>query len=170
MESSATAVFAEKIMNTKMTKTRCFTIPYRPFYWESNQISLPAIVDELSKNSTPRFLWHLPRQRIPQTARLSSRGCSPPLDSQAASLPWGGLYDTKQNWLPQHCGHRDGKTLDISLSKTSDQQKTAIQDAANLSGLQFNYIAESPTCTQNPYVCKGGNPDHWHATLVPSGL
>lgn len=39
------------------------------------------------------------------------------LESQAGSLSWGGLFDIDNNWKPSHCGHRNGKALDISMSK-----------------------------------------------------
>lgn len=80
----------------------------------------------------------------------------PPIKSQAASLPMGGLYDIGKNWGPSHCGHRDGKTIDISLSNLSTYEKRILQVAARRSSLNFFYISESP---------RSASANHWHATL-----
>ena len=29
------------------------------------------------------------------------------------SLPWGGLLDIHSNWSEPHCGHREGKHIDV---------------------------------------------------------
>lgn len=84
------------------------------------------------------------------------------IESQGASLPFGGLFDTKQDWLNPHCGHRDGKTIDISVNTAStnihltSREKTALDKAIRFSGLIFYVPEESPT---------NRNADHWHVQL-----
>jgi hypothetical protein len=79
-----------------------------------------------------------------------------PIRSEAASLAWGGLYDIGRNWNESHCGHRDGKTLDISMSYFLNSQydlklRKALADAARSKGFDF-YKNESP----EKFI------DHWH--------
>lgn len=82
------------------------------------------------------------------------------LKSEAASLFWGGLFDIDQDWDEPHCGHRDGKTLDLSLSVFyknfySKELKTALSRAVTDSGFVF-YGDESPA---NPEI------NHWHISF-----
>lgn len=81
----------------------------------------------------------------------------PRIRSEAASLKWGGMYDIHKDWNPPHCGHRNGRTLDISLSGLSQGQKNAIASAARRSNFEFTVFKESPA---NP----GTN--HWHVQLA----
>jgi len=71
-----------------------------------------------------------------------------PILSQGASLPWGGLYDINKNWMISHCGHRDGKTIDISLSTLSRVKRKALDSAIRDAELR-----------------KFDESDHWHVTL-----
>jgi hypothetical protein len=87
---------------------------------------------------------------------LSPLANVPPILSQAASLPWGGLYDIDHNWGTPHCGHRDGETIDLSLSNLTTTEKSSLQVAARKSGVNFFYIPESPL---NPAA------NHWHGTI-----
>jgi hypothetical protein len=80
-----------------------------------------------------------------------------PLRSEAASLPLGGIFDIDLTWTQPHCGHRDGQTIDLSLSNTTAVEKNAMKVAANDAGLAFYYVPESPS---NPSA------NHWHATLT----
>jgi hypothetical protein len=92
-----------------------------------------------------------------------------PLASQAATMIFGGLFDANWNgginrintpWAPPHCGHRDGVTIDLSLSQFNgfeeDQEKTWLEQAAGEAGLVFSNPLESP---QNESA------NHWHARL-----
>jgi hypothetical protein len=86
----------------------------------------------------------------------------PKLESEAASLPWGGIYDISRNWLHPHCGHRDGRTLDLSLSifnnydeATKLELKDILADVIAKSNFAFTWYLESPT----------SNADHWHMQL-----
>jgi hypothetical protein len=82
----------------------------------------------------------------------------PTLESESASLPYGGLFDIDYAKSPQwlwsepHCSHRDGRRIDISLSVfstfTANEKKAvlgALQVALQKSGLK-------------PSV----EGDHWH--------
>jgi hypothetical protein len=119
---------------------------------------------------------------IPIDPRMPIPNIVPILRSQAASLPHGGLYDWHKNWTTPHCGHRDGGTIDISLTgldPNSEQTKPltfvqieALESAILSSGLAFYVVTESPTCTENPNLPQCLNeynepnpPDHWHVQL-----
>ncbi|MNL03061.1 hypothetical protein D3C87_1235870 [compost metagenome] len=80
----------------------------------------------------------------------------PMIKSQAASLAWGGLYDIKKDWKKPHCGHRDGNTIDLSLSNLTNYEKKLLDTIARKRGFDF-YRSESAS---NPLA------DHWHATLA----
>lgn len=80
----------------------------------------------------------------------------PPINSEAASLPWGGLYDINRNWKTSHCGHRDGKTIDLSLSNQKAYEKRILQRSVRDAGMVFSYVQESPSNT---------TVNHWHVTL-----
>jgi hypothetical protein len=93
----------------------------------------------------------------------------PRLASEAATLIFGGLFDANWNgsidpiatpWSPPHCGHRDGVTIDLSLSQFTGsmaaKEKTWLQLAARSAGLVFTNPAESP---------KSKNANHWHTRL-----
>jgi hypothetical protein len=81
----------------------------------------------------------------------------PILESQGASLNWGGLFDTDKDWHPSHCGHRRGDQMDLSLTPLGrvyrQQLKDALEEAAKRAKLEFPYISESPL---DP------NANHWH--------
>jgi hypothetical protein len=81
---------------------------------------------------------------------------APPLRSEAASLPLGGVFDINHTWKPPHCGHRNGKTIDLSLSNTTPFERAVMQLAAQDAGIGFYYIPESPSSTTT---------NHWHGTL-----
>lgn len=101
----------------------------------------------------------------------------PRLESEAASLPWGGIYDTKLDWQNPHCGHRNGKTLDLSLSifdaypeKSKKTLKTILAAAVISSGFQFPIESEAPL--KEPEVPadpkdppEQEEPDHWHIVM-----
>ena len=96
---------------------------------------------------------------------LIPRTSIPPIRSQAASLPWGGLYDADWDggvdgrivpWAPPHCGHRDGRTIDLSVRYLTSPQKNALRNAAIDSGFGFFYPPESPANLAA---------NHWHATF-----
>jgi hypothetical protein len=80
----------------------------------------------------------------------------PVIRSQAGSLPWGGLYDIDGDWMPPHCGHRDGLTFDLSLRNLSLREKQALGLASSKAGLRFFYVPESPL---------NRSANHWHAAL-----
>jgi hypothetical protein len=97
-----------------------------------------------------------------------SLGSAPtPLESEAVSLPHGGLFDINDDWSQPHCSHREGKSIDLSLSKLTAAEQKVLADAVITAGLHF-YRLESPgvqTCLpgQKPHedVCT----DHWHASV-----
>jgi len=78
------------------------------------------------------------------------------LRSEAASLPFGGIFDIDRTWAPPHCGHRDGNSIDLSLSSTTARERLWMDIAAHDAGLGFYYIPESPASS---------TANHWHATL-----
>jgi hypothetical protein len=79
-----------------------------------------------------------------------------PIDSQGASLPLGGVFDITQLWTQPHCGHRDGETIDLSLSKDA-RERVALSLAAREAGFAFFVPTESPS---DPTA------NHWHAKLT----
>jgi Putative Ig domain len=80
-----------------------------------------------------------------------------PVLSEAASLPLGGVFDITLMWKQPHCGHRDGQTIDLSLSNKTGRERIALSVAAHDAGLGFYYLPESP---DSPTT------NHWHATLT----
>lgn len=89
---------------------------------------------------------------------LGNREVAPKLKSEAGSLPWGGLYDWHKDWKKPHCGHRDGKTIDLSVKTLTSRQKAFLQKAVKDARLGFYYIPESPS-SSNPNI-------HWHAEML----
>lgn len=92
----------------------------------------------------------------------------PNLYSEGANLEWGGLYDIKGNLMPSHCGHRNGRQIDLSLSSINASEnrkvlKLALKRAVVGAGLNFPYAFESPDPQpdpENPGVLIEAN--HWH--------
>jgi hypothetical protein len=85
------------------------------------------------------------------------------LSSQSASLSWGGLFDINKDWKPPHCGHRDGKTIDLSMSgltknytEDSNDGLTSLQWAIEDSLLGFPVLEESDVIFDN----------HWHVESI----
>lgn len=106
-------------------------------------------------------------ERYIKNAQSAGISNPPILESEAASLPWGGLFDIDFDWLTPHCGHRDGITLDLSLSvfrnSSTEREKTlanALAKAVKEAGFDFTYAPESP----NPPKGKP-KPDHWHIRM-----
>jgi hypothetical protein len=83
------------------------------------------------------------------------------IESQGASLPWGGLLDMNQDWVTPHCGHRDGKTIDLGIRTLSEEEKGILNEAVLNAGLYFYYAPESPfyNSGEDPI------PDHWHVQV-----
>jgi hypothetical protein len=86
----------------------------------------------------------------------------PDLRSEAASVPRGGIFDIDQDWLTPHCGHRNGRQMDLSMSVFNNDPhaailKDALERAIRKANLNFPYASESPN------TGPGNNPaDHWH--------
>jgi len=78
------------------------------------------------------------------------------LESQGATLPWGGLFDVDQGWLFPHCGHRDGKTIDLSIRSLSLYEKDNLEASIRDNKLDFYVTVESP---ESPTA------DHWHVQM-----
>lgn len=81
------------------------------------------------------------------------------LTSQAGSLPWGGLYDIDKDFQPPHCAHRDGQTIDISLSEIksnvfAEELMLALKNALLSVGLNMKVVGERP---------QESGSNHWHA-------
>lgn len=98
-----------------------------------------------------------------ENAQASEIDDPPGLRSEGATLPWGGLFDIGRSWHTPHCGHRDGKTLDLSMSvfagysePTRQALKTALSKAIATAGFAFTYAPESPSSPST---------DHWHIQL-----
>jgi hypothetical protein len=95
----------------------------------------------------------------------------PALASEAATLQWGGIFDANWNgtidpsilapaWNPPHCGHRNGVTIDLSLSQftgaSASKEIGWLQSAASDAHLKFTNPSESPS---------NKSANHWHAVL-----
>lgn len=86
----------------------------------------------------------------------------PDIESQGASLPWGGLFDYKVPWQAPHCSHRDGNTIDISINSVftgkpyETQLKASLAEALIEAGFNCWVPSESPS---NPSA------SHWHLKL-----
>ena len=83
------------------------------------------------------------------------------LNSEAASLVWGGLYDINFDWQPSHCGHRVGNSLDIGManfkSSTSPyviKMREVLEQSLRDMKLRFPIPSESPSGEK-----------HWHTQL-----
>lgn len=90
-----------------------------------------------------------------------------PLRSEAASLSWGGLFDINQNWKPAHCAHRDGRSVDISMSviKNSPDMLSiwqSLEEKFADVGISFPVDAESRRASSAQIGASGY---HWHATI-----
>jgi hypothetical protein len=107
---------------------------------------------------TPSMFFALEMLGINFVNALPFQSSVPVLKSEAGSLPWGGLYDIKRNWKNPHCGHRDGQTIDLSLSTLTGQEKQALENAVIDSGMNFYHAPFNET----PF---DDGADHWHATL-----
>lgn len=77
------------------------------------------------------------------------------LISGGASLPTGGLFDYIGTWWAPHCGHRDGRTMDLNIKHLTKTEKNVLKEMLNVD-FSFPYAIESP-----------GDPkaSHWHAQL-----
>ncbi|MBI3555081.1 MAG: hypothetical protein HY074_02305 [Deltaproteobacteria bacterium] len=74
------------------------------------------------------------------------------IESQGATLSWGGLFDIKRDWQTPHCGHRDGHALDVSWQSLTTAEQQILSDVVDQSiDLSF-YGAEAP----------GTSANHWH--------
>ena len=71
------------------------------------------------------------------------------LYSEAASLSLGGVFDIKHHWTDPHCGHRDGRTLDISVSNLQNDPGQLAALKAALMKTHVKWKLES-------------NPPHYH--------
>jgi hypothetical protein len=88
----------------------------------------------------------------------------PFLETEGASLEWGGLLDIKRNWHAPHCGHRSGRELDLSMSVFNNYDSSVkkylqetLQRSLRRRKFRFPVTLESP---QGPQ----GLVSHWHAT------
>lgn len=83
-----------------------------------------------------------------------------PLYSQGASLQYGGLFDINKDWQSPHCGHRNGRDIDISLSTFNNGSayllKKVLAERIIDSGFRTPVLKESPD-----YIFA----DHWHLRL-----
>ncbi len=89
----------------------------------------------------------------------------------SATLPWGGLFDynyagqnksTPAPWVPPHCGHRDGQTIDIAMTSSflnNGRQRKLLNQAVSAAGLTPTNPAES---------IKAPAATHWHLHLLIS--
>ena len=91
--------------------------------------------------------------------QLISRGFSdveiPLIESEGAGLPLGGVFDYQNTWLPPHCGHRNGKTIDISFDpfnklQTTNRRKQIIKNTF-LDSMNRSKLLRNPE-----------NQTHWH--------
>lgn len=89
-----------------------------------------------------------------------------PLTSQAATMIEGGLFDANWNgdvypgrltpWVPPHCGHRDGQTIDLSINQLDADEQGWLEIAAKSARFVFTAPGERPGDV---------SATHWHATL-----
>jgi hypothetical protein len=75
------------------------------------------------------------------------------LVSGGASLSRGGLFDISKDWNPSHCGHRNGREIDISHRKLTKSERNALKNIITNSDYEFRYSSESPD---------NSNATHWH--------
>lgn len=100
------------------------------------------------------------------------------LETQAASMSWGGIFDYKHDpkydilgksfaWRSPHCTHRDGNSVDFSMSVFENNatfgsdSKKALQESIIVNNLDF------PIKFNGPFNETPGDPnaDHWHTTF-----
>ncbi|MBY0385286.1 hypothetical protein K2X05_09020, partial [bacterium] len=79
----------------------------------------------------------------------------PLIESEGAGLPLGGLFDYQNTWSQPHCGHSNGKTIDISFDpfkklQTTNRRKQIIKNTFLDSMNRFKLL-------RNPE-----NQTHWH--------
>lgn len=87
-----------------------------------------------------------------------------PIQSQAGSLSWGGLFDYPGKWTTPHCAHRDGSAVDLEFGLLSATEQEDLADAVYDSDNLTFYAAESP----NPPNSVRSPPSHWHVMLIGS--
>jgi hypothetical protein len=80
----------------------------------------------------------------------------PNLESQSASLPFGGLFDfdysTSVAWTIPHCSHRDGRRIDLSRSRFSGYPAGVRVDLEK-------FLMKALRVSKLYFVDEG---DHWH--------
>lgn len=85
------------------------------------------------------------------------------------SLPVGGLYDFRDDWMPPHKGHRDGIAVDINLHDGSDNYIDCA--SRNYYSKILKKIVDSvikiPAGSSyfTRYLCETNNGDHIHINL-----
>ena len=77
------------------------------------------------------------------------------LISGGASLPTGGLFDISKTWWAPHCGHRDGRTMDLNISHLTKTEKNVLKEMLSA---YFNF----PVAKESPRSAK---PTHWHVQM-----
>ena len=89
-------------------------------------------------------------------------GPSALLQYNSLSLPWGGLFDIKADWMSDktkdhpHCGHRDGMEADLQIRGTngvSDGQRNILANVIHMVGLKTPVNGENPDDPTS---------NHWH--------
>ncbi len=89
---------------------------------------------------------------------------TPVIQSEAASLRWGGAYDVNKNWNAPHCTHRNGKHIDISMSPfDNDLQNVFLRT-------RYKKILAKAFLEDEKFVFGSGEEpnrykDHWHAQI-----
>lgn len=82
------------------------------------------------------------------------------LESEAASLSWGGLFDIDNNWKPSHCGHRNGKAIDLSMTDIKNSYPAGKENEV-LYVLQWA-MEDAELLAPVPKEKPGDFNNHWH--------
>lgn len=114
------------------------------FVTETVKSSLKSVIESFRKNFAEKY----PDLPVPN------------LETEGASLSWGGLFDVNKNWSAPHCGHRKGTEVDLSMSVFdrfgSEIKKKMKQDLAKelrRRKFQMPYEGERPGEAYS---------NHWH--------
>lgn len=98
-------------------------------------------------------------QAVMLAANEYAKTFPPPLslNSQAASLIYGGIFDYQyaqgKAWIPPHCSHRDGRTLDVSFQLLTPEQQVATKAAFRKAGFGTPITEGTNGSSSGP---------HWH--------
>jgi hypothetical protein len=100
----------------------------------------------------------------------------PPFSINDGSLEWGGLFDisettslrmpagTYANWIPPHCGHRDGYSVDVRWKDIPPNYRTRVYKLLQSRGMPPRYWLRPGFAFVQGH--EGRRPDHYHLDFV----